>query len=422
MCLQGAAGNQATQRCLRAVADGRSGRPLDGWTRAFMEARFGRDFGQVEVHTDRRAADSAQAIHARAYTVGQNIAFAEGQYRPHAPEGRRLLAHELTHVVQQTTGSPSLPAVQRAGKDETQSARSFPSTVKFSGCDQGPFDLEYVTQSAKNAFFTTRDDNCIKSESLKKDILDAYDGMTIVCSSDDVTRVCAETTKGTRTVNLYKASVGAGGRCPGELAATIFHESIHVAERWNPFEGDLAYDCGESCYPGSDELKRGNAAHCDYERSWLPFVGAAGGVAIPGKGSSVGYARIYAGLEKRGPVLGIVRPSLGVGVSIIGESTTGEPASSPGTSTLLSLISAVRFDPGKEGGPYFSIAGGPELAFKSERSHWGYEVGTRFGYRWHIYDVSFNAGIEYDPTRNAGEERFYTLGATFQIAPKVRRR
>lgn len=423
LSLQGAIGNQATQRQLRAVADGGSGQPLDAPTRAFMEARFGRGFGQVRVHTDHRAAESAQAVQARAYTLGRNIAFAEGEYRPHAAEGRRLLAHELTHVVHQTGGPPSVPRVQRAGKPGAQAAKSFPSTVTFRGCDQGPFKLDFVKQSAVNAFLTTRDDNCIKSESLKQDILDGYDGLTIVCSTDDVAGACAETMKGTRTINLYKASVGSGGRCPGELAATIFHESIHIAERWNLFEGDLAYDCGASCFPNSDELKRGNASHCDYERSWLPFAGAAAGVGLREKGSNAGYVRLYAGLDKRGPVLGIVRPSLGIGVSIFGTPTSGEPVqSSPGISTFASLIGALRFDPGKEGGPYFSLTGGPELAFRSERSHWGYEVGTRFGYRWSIYDVSFNAGIEYDPTRNAGEERFYTLGATFQIAPKVRRR
>ena len=205
------------------------------------------------------------------------------------------------------------------------------------------------------------------------------------------------------------------------MAATIFHEVVHIAEPWNPLHGDLPWDCGEACYPGADKLKRGNASKCDYERSWLPFVGASLGTAIPGKGPATGYARVYLGLEKRGPVLGIFRPSLGIGVSMIGLPLGGQSADpSPGTSTFLSLMTALRFDPGKEGGAYLSLGGGPEIAFSSEKSHLGYEVGARLGYRWHIYDVSFGAGIEYDPTRNAGEERFYTLGATFQIAPKVR--
>ncbi|MGB9203363.1 MAG: DUF4157 domain-containing protein, partial [Terriglobales bacterium] len=78
------------------------GRPLDPGTRAFMEPRFGQDFSQVRLHTDTKAADSASAVKAHAYTVGQDIVFGPGQYSPHAEASRHLLAHELTHVVQQT--------------------------------------------------------------------------------------------------------------------------------------------------------------------------------------------------------------------------------------------------------------------------------------------------------------------------------
>lgn len=78
-----------------------SGTPLDSGTRSFMESRFGRDFGGVRIHTGPTAADSAKAVNARAYTVGQNIAFDNGEYRPHTTEGRLLLAHELAHTIQQ---------------------------------------------------------------------------------------------------------------------------------------------------------------------------------------------------------------------------------------------------------------------------------------------------------------------------------
>ena len=94
------------------------GRTLDAGTRGFMEARFGRDFGAVRVHHDRMAADSARAVGARAYTVGSNIAFADGEYRPGAESGRRLLAHELAHVVQQSGPAPA--AMQRATDDTAE--------------------------------------------------------------------------------------------------------------------------------------------------------------------------------------------------------------------------------------------------------------------------------------------------------------
>ena len=88
------------------------GHPLDPSTRIFMEQRFGQDFGQVRVHADARAAEAACAIDALAYTVAPDIVFGAGRYAPQSGEGRRLLAHELTHVVQQ--GGQKAPAgIQR---------------------------------------------------------------------------------------------------------------------------------------------------------------------------------------------------------------------------------------------------------------------------------------------------------------------
>jgi hypothetical protein len=78
------------------------GSPLPATTRSFFEPRFGADFGNVRVHTGSRAASAASSINARAFTVGRDIAFNAGQYAPHSRDGQRLLAHELTHVVQQS--------------------------------------------------------------------------------------------------------------------------------------------------------------------------------------------------------------------------------------------------------------------------------------------------------------------------------
>lgn len=80
-----------------------SGQPLDTATRDYMEPRFGHDFSRVRVHTDAPAARSAHAVNALAYTVGQSVVFGDGQYAPGTTAGQRLLAHELTHVVQQSS-------------------------------------------------------------------------------------------------------------------------------------------------------------------------------------------------------------------------------------------------------------------------------------------------------------------------------
>ena len=81
-----------------------SGQSLDPEARAFFEPRFGADLGHVRVHTDASAADSAHALSAQAYTVGRDVVFSAGQYKPGSNEGRKLLSHELTHVIQQAHG------------------------------------------------------------------------------------------------------------------------------------------------------------------------------------------------------------------------------------------------------------------------------------------------------------------------------
>lgn len=82
-----------------------NGRPLDDDVRAAMESDFGYDLSRVRIHTDSRAAESAEAISALAYTAGQDIVFGPGRYAPRTTEGKRLLAHELVHTVQQSSGA-----------------------------------------------------------------------------------------------------------------------------------------------------------------------------------------------------------------------------------------------------------------------------------------------------------------------------
>ncbi|WP_224372150.1 eCIS core domain-containing protein [Hyalangium versicolor] len=88
---------------------GTPGRPLDAETRAAMERGFGRDLGAVRIHTDALAGESARAVDALAYTVGNHVVFGAGRYAPLRASGRELLAHELAHVVQQGQGGASVP-------------------------------------------------------------------------------------------------------------------------------------------------------------------------------------------------------------------------------------------------------------------------------------------------------------------------
>jgi len=95
---------QAYERTLVERAIGSGGRPLEAQTRRDMEASLGVDLSDVQVHTDSTATASAQAIQAAAYTVGNHVVVQSDRYAPETPAGLELLAHELTHVVQQRSG------------------------------------------------------------------------------------------------------------------------------------------------------------------------------------------------------------------------------------------------------------------------------------------------------------------------------
>jgi uncharacterized protein DUF4157 len=84
------------------------GTPLSAHARSYFEARFGYDFGGVRVHTDPGSAHLARSVNAQAFTVGTDIVFGIGKYAPDTEGGRHLLAHELTHVVQQRAAGPGL--------------------------------------------------------------------------------------------------------------------------------------------------------------------------------------------------------------------------------------------------------------------------------------------------------------------------
>lgn len=96
------------------------GQPLDAATRAFMEPRFGHDFSNVRVHTDAKAVESARAVNALAYTVGRDVVFGAGRYAPLAGKGRKLIAHELAHTIQQSEQRSSLQARLAIGEPDDQ--------------------------------------------------------------------------------------------------------------------------------------------------------------------------------------------------------------------------------------------------------------------------------------------------------------
>lgn len=124
------------------------GRPLPESTRTSFEHRFGTDFSGVRVHSDSHSAALAQSINAKAFTVGQDITFGHGQYAPESQDGQHLLAHELTHVVQQG-GTRSLPAVMTK-RDSGTSAKARRIDPKSARLVMG-WIIQIITKQDANA-------------------------------------------------------------------------------------------------------------------------------------------------------------------------------------------------------------------------------------------------------------------------------
>lgn len=159
----GAAALQAAPPLLAQVLRS-PGRPLDAATRAFMEPRFGYDFSQVRVHAGPAAEQSARDLGASAYTVGRDIAFAAGRFAPGTQEGRHLLAHELTHVVQQSgpagmdgaagAESASLPRAPITRTARTQLARkAAPSAIAGMNVSEIQASPDYIDNNFKRMTF-----------------------------------------------------------------------------------------------------------------------------------------------------------------------------------------------------------------------------------------------------------------------------
>jgi hypothetical protein len=134
------------------------GQPLDAPTRAFLEPRFGHDFSHVRVHSDGRAAQSAAALGARAWTFGRDVVFGSGLYAPSTPRGAGLLAHELAHVVQQSGlgRSAAAPEIEigEAGEAQERAARAHDTALAAGSTpvSLAPLPSPRVQLSAWNTF------------------------------------------------------------------------------------------------------------------------------------------------------------------------------------------------------------------------------------------------------------------------------
>jgi hypothetical protein len=229
---------------------------------AFFGQGMGADLSAVRVHTGPVADRAARSVGARAFALGHHVVFANGEYRPGSSEGRRLLAHELAHVVQERA-APTLRRQAARPRNRAFTAHGVTVLIR-SDCETTngfSFDLmRTAVTSALDAVFTS---DCIAPRpraamqgNLRRNGLDFH-----CAASANLTNVdaCAEATGFSIPANIFTIGTNAldPAQC-GPLAATILHEIVHVVR--GQFGEELPRSCEASCFaqPGDPALCRGS--------------------------------------------------------------------------------------------------------------------------------------------------------------------
>ncbi len=219
------------------------GNPLSSSARAYFEPRFGADFSDVRVHTGKPAATAARALNARAFTTGRDVVFGKGEYAPHSRQGGELLAHELTHVIQQRgyknkpDGKRGAPSVQRwqigtapvpAGPNWTLVPQGTPKGTKdhrkklndaraiVEGVMKNKRCAKYFTDKCENASASSLKDAFGKTRLYFMDVGDTLFGWNIL---------------GTGNVAYNRTTFN---QSKWFLASTILHEMYHVCAPTSP--------------------------------------------------------------------------------------------------------------------------------------------------------------------------------------------
>ncbi|MFN7949733.1 MAG: DUF4157 domain-containing protein [Blastocatellia bacterium] len=217
------------------------------------------DFSRVRIHTDSRAAESARAVGAHAYTAGHHIVFDAGKYTPQTHEGRALIAHELTHVQQQTAGAPGVLQRQpKAGDEKKEEKKKEEPTAKFTGCDKDrlavvqdaikkaealatravqaferEYPLSYESAAMTAHFGSIGSDQKSKIIERYKHVIANLNSKTYTCAKDnkrvregnEVSDLCGQAMCPGNTITLFP--VFGSETCPA--GPVLLHEAIHNA-------------------------------------------------------------------------------------------------------------------------------------------------------------------------------------------------
>jgi hypothetical protein len=431
-----------------------AGEPLANTTRSLFENRFGRDFGAVRIYRDAAAGELASYIGARAFTYGRDIAFAPGEYSPETSAGRRLLAHELTHVVQQATaqisGSASPPpAIQRFTAAECTASGCAPSTrcdtvqsdferaeeyveASVSALDASP--LATLTQRAIRWYFHREADapggdirrrlDLIHTMLLVTDALADFICSTSATCDDAIAYVNTSTPVDTPDISTIKLCNSYFDKSSRGRAETLIHEASHLIGmsvstddvydhtfRFRGLSTDQAILNADSYALFASAIGTGSIGLS------VLFSGGVGGGVLAGGPEGAGWAAsFFIDTTFQHPVLHIFNPTLRLSATLAGVPGSGARPSLD-RAAFVGVLPGFRLaDPRPSGGtPSFSFFGGPSFNFRGSESAVGVQVGAAVGYQWSFLDVS--AGVTYvrDPTALSAGRNLVQLGGTLSL-------
>lgn len=288
-----------------------SGKPLDSNTREFMESRFGQNFSQVRIHQGSSAEKSAKDVNAHAYTLGNNIVFGAGQFNPHSQTGKCLLAHELTHVLQQ---SGAAQQVQRETNEDSQNDHT--EVVELEGDHLEDDDENLVAQADKKTpgkKTKAKDNSKKKDTNKKKDTTKKKDSKK--AKEKETPNPCTRTifAEGTCEFLVKNAS---GRCCDPDNGIENKERSVDVEKQPCPSNKFTPmFTCDNNC-------KNAKAKGCDDNDNWMAvprnqFAKAGCGtvwtICANGK-STTGYVRDKSETEERFEVSPGIQKALGVKV------------------------------------------------------------------------------------------------------------
>lgn len=201
------------------------GQSLDHETRAFMEPRFGHNFSHVRIHTDAQAAKSAHSINALAYTVGHNVVFGAGQYAAGTSVGRKLLAHELSHVIQQRNQTRSAPQTKLAISSPTDTSEIEADRIA-DAVTRSNVGLSYQPQATSVTDTIQRtigDGHDLSSPRFSRlvDLEEAYDNETIIRIGSSASRGVQAIQQALYDLGYRLPNFGADGKFGRETKAAV---------------------------------------------------------------------------------------------------------------------------------------------------------------------------------------------------------